>query len=113
MGTVAVRKAVEQMLLAAIAMSITAAPNLLRPLSTSKASTRPVQIGRSRNALAVVDGERGATARLARATDNTTLSGLPPMEVAIQSAMRLPRPEDSIPFAKTKPDRIIQRPLPP
>lgn len=75
LGTVAVRKAVEAMLFPVIAMRSSAALYLLLPFSTSKASTRPTPMGWRMKAFAVVERERGATARLAIATERTMLPG--------------------------------------
>jgi hypothetical protein len=66
-----------------------------------------------RNALAVVDGERGATARLAIATASITFLGLPPREVVIIRAIRFASPDVSIPLAITNPEIMIHSPLPP
>ena len=50
---------------------------------------------------------------MAMAIESTMLPGLPPSEVAIHRAVLRPSPEASIAFARTKPETMIQRPLPP
>lgn len=107
------RKPVEQILLAAMAIIIKADPNLLRPLSESKAWINPMQIGSNKKALAVVEGDNGAITRLARATERMTMLGSPPRPAAIFKAILRARVDDSIPFERMNPEIIIQSPLPP